>query len=388
MFWGRIIIVLFTTTMQLEMGLAQYIVTPAQRAMINGDKECAEDSKVDLNEKEDWISYAASADNLFQLGCEIACLYEMMGILKNNRLQKQRLSTVWHLLKARSEDPKNIDGQVNVMTECVNALGDGENRCNTGIKVLLCGFISKVKSKSPTANYLTCPDGHIYVNSKTTCIGKTLFEDNFNEFDNQKWRNTIKISSQEDEEFVVYTNKKENFYFSDGKLYIRPTLMNDSAVTSGSLNLKNCTGYYGSAECKRTAESYNILPPVFSAQITSKMSFKYGIIEIRAKLPQGDWIIPQIYLEPKNKEYGPIFNSGRMVIIKNNGNKQLTTDSGEDISSKKLKAGIVMGVDYNIKNDFSTQSVPNYWQNDFHNFTLIWKPGTSAKSTNSILNCY
>lgn len=60
-----------------------------------------------------------------------------------------------------------------------------------------------------------------------------------------------------------------------------------------------------------------------------------------------------------------------MVIIKSNGNKQLTTDSGENISSKKLRAGIVMGVDYNIKKDFSTHSVSNDWHNDFHNFTLI-----------------
>ncbi|XP_075233807.1 beta-1,3-glucan-binding protein-like isoform X2 [Lycorma delicatula] len=317
----------------------------------------------------------------------------MMGVLKNNCLQKQRLSTLWnYLISARLE---KIDEQVNVMTACFNALGDTENRCNTGVKVLLCGFIAKLRStKDPVVDLSAYPgrqvlnyntdvdvpidlyltDNHIYVSSKTTCIGKTLLEDNFNKFDNQKWRNTIKISSQEDEEFVVYNNKKENFYFSDGKLYIRPTLMNDHEVVSGSLNLKKCTGYYGSTECKRTAESYNILPPVFSAQITSKISFKYGIIEIRAKLPQGDWIVPQIYLEPKYKEYGQMFNSGRMVIIKSNGNKQLTTDSGENISSKKLRAGIVMGVDYNIKKDFSTHSVSNDWHNDFHNFTLIWKP--------------
>ncbi|XP_075233810.1 beta-1,3-glucan-binding protein 1-like isoform X3 [Lycorma delicatula] len=318
MFCRRIIMLLFTF-MQLEMELAQY-TTPALREMVNGDKECAEDDTIDLDGRDHWISYAEeawlnradSADYLFLLGCKVACFYQMMGVLKNNCLQKQRLSTLWnYLISARLE---KIDEQVNVMTACFNALGDTENRCNTGVKVLLCGFIAKLRStKDPVVDLSAYPgrqvlnyntdvdvpidlyltDNHIYVSSKTTCIGKTLLEDNFNKFDNQKWRNTIKISSQEDEEFVVYNNKKENFYFSDGKLYIRPTLMNDHEVVSGSLNLKKCTGYYGSTECKRTAESYNILPPVFSAQITSKISFKYGIIEIRAKLPQGDWIVPQ-----------------------------------------------------------------------------------------------
>lgn len=37
-----------------------------------------------------------------------------------------------------------------------------------------------------------------------------------------------------------------------------------------------------------------ILPPVLSSRITSKgkFSFKYGKVEIKAKLPKGDWLYP------------------------------------------------------------------------------------------------
>lgn len=55
-----------------------------------------------------------------------------------------------------------------------------------------------------------------------------------------------------------------------------------------------CTGALGTSECNNTAFGVNILPPVFSAKINtkSKFSFKYGRVEILAKLPQGDWLFP------------------------------------------------------------------------------------------------
>lgn len=62
--------------------------------------------------------------------------------------------------------------------------------------------------------------------------------------------------------------------------------------------LDRCTGTPGSQDCKRQASSYNINPPVQSAQVITKdtFNFRYGIVNIRAKLPAGDWIIPRTYL--------------------------------------------------------------------------------------------
>lgn len=49
------------------------------------------------------------------------------------------------------------------------------------------------------------------------------------------------------------------------------------------------------AECKRTAQHFTILPPVVSCKIKTKQTFtfKYGRVEIRAKLPKGDWMFPR-----------------------------------------------------------------------------------------------
>lgn len=48
-------------------------------------------------------------------------------------------------------------------------------------------------------------------------------------------------------------------------------------------------------ECRRKAEYARILPPVVSARFTTRksFSFKYGKMEIRAKLPKGDWLYPR-----------------------------------------------------------------------------------------------
>lgn len=57
----------------------------------------------------------------------------------------------------------------------------------------------------------------------------------------------------------------------------------------------SCTPYTSShSECSRKAGGYYILPPIVSANIQTKdnFSFKYGKIEVRAKLPIGNWIFP------------------------------------------------------------------------------------------------
>lgn len=55
-----------------------------------------------------------------------------------------------------------------------------------------------------------------------------------------------------------------------------------------------CTGKKSTSECEQEAVAYLILPLILSAQLTTKnkFSFKYGKIEVRAKLPKGDWLYP------------------------------------------------------------------------------------------------
>lgn len=47
-------------------------------------------------------------------------------------------------------------------------------------------------------------------------------------------------------------------------------------------------------ECEKRASGASILPPVMTGRITTrnKFSFKFGKVEIRAKLPAGNWLLP------------------------------------------------------------------------------------------------
>ncbi|XP_075234469.1 beta-1,3-glucan-binding protein 1-like [Lycorma delicatula] len=219
-----------------------------------------------------------------------------------------------------------------------------------------------------------CLKSPTQVNEREVCSNKIIFEENFDSLDTSKWRNTIKISSAEEEEFVVYDNDPKNIYIQNGKLIIQPTVMSDAIVINGTLNLKRCTGRYGTTDCYMKATSFNILPPIKTAQISSKFfSFKYGIVEIRAKLPSGNWLYPQLWLEPKDREYGHLFNSGRIGIACAHGNEDLKS-SELDISSKMLKSGVVVGVGEKVQHKSAMFLNKNErWNKDFHNYTLVWR---------------
>ena len=61
-----------------------------------------------------------------------------------------------------------------------------------------------------------------------------------------------------------------------------------------------CNDWYG---CERTSGAGgNILNPIMSARVrtVNSFAFKYGRIEIKAKMPKGDWLWPALWLLPKD----------------------------------------------------------------------------------------
>lgn len=86
-----------------------------------------------------------------------------------------------------------------------------------------------------------------------------------------------------------------------------PTIFADDAgeefLRDGTLELYGgepagvCTNQANNG-CKRTGTDEAILPPVKSGRLRSVQSFnfKYGILEVRAKMPTGDWLWPAIWL--------------------------------------------------------------------------------------------
>lgn len=81
--------------------------------------------------------------------------------------------------------------------------------------------------------------------------------------------------------------------FVVGRLLLYRRRFEFSCMLMFSKWIRRCTNaqFYG---CERTGTAYNILNPIKSARIRTvhSFSFQYGKVEVRAKMPSGDWLWP------------------------------------------------------------------------------------------------
>lgn len=124
------------------------------------------------------------------------------------------------------------------------------------------------------------------------------------------------------------TNSENNTYVEDGILYIVPTLTSDvigkDAIFNGyTYNISGCTNA-NLTECGRVSNSsvQSVINPAQSARIHTKFSHSitYGRVEVRARLPRGDWLWPAIWMLPTDYVYGPWPMSGEIDIMESRGN--------------------------------------------------------------------
>lgn len=145
----------------------------------------------------------------------------------------------------------------------------------------------------------------------------------------------------------------------------------------GSNPSDQCTGnaYYG---CQRTGGGGgNILNPIQSARIRSSdsFSFRYGRVEIKAKLPRGDWIWPAIWMLPRYNNYGTWPASGEIDIMESRGNLHYAMqDGGGDGGCNSFGSTLHWGPDYS-RNQWQ-QTHAEYsgddLSNNFHIYGMKW----------------
>ncbi|XP_063234625.1 beta-1,3-glucan-binding protein 1-like [Bacillus rossius redtenbacheri] len=231
----------------------------------------------------------------------------------------------------------------------------------------------------PTPAPQQCGATATRVKGQPSCQGKLIFEDNFDGLDLAKWAYDVRIAGSPEYEFVAYKRDAENSYTKNGILVIRPSLMADTLdITKGSLQLDGCSGLPGSAECTKKAVGWDILPPVVSARLRTKdsFSFLYGRVEVRAKLPSGDWIYPEVWLEPKEVSYGREYASGQVRLALSRGNRDLVLPGGTSgLGSRRLEAGCVMGLGGKVRKELGWwDKQSSGWCDDFHVYSLEWTP--------------
>uniref|UniRef100_A0A182KD84 GH16 domain-containing protein n=1 Tax=Anopheles christyi TaxID=43041 RepID=A0A182KD84_9DIPT len=185
--------------------------------------------------------------------------------------------------------------------------------------------IALAEPDSKCVNSLTTASG-TRVKPGPYCSWDLIFEDNFNSLDFETWEHENTLSGGGNWEFQWYQNNRSNSYCENGIFYIRPTLLADDTgeafLSSGTLNIhgsepaNQCTSpmFFG---CERVGTTTNIINPIKSARVRTvdSFSFKYGTMEVRARIPTGDWLWPAVWLLPKRQVYGTWPASGEIDLL-------------------------------------------------------------------------
>ncbi|KAF9811618.1 hypothetical protein SFRURICE_005817 [Spodoptera frugiperda] len=219
----------------------------------------------------------------------------------------------------------------------------------------------------------TCTVSKTIVQGKAhVCQGALIFNEDFDNANFVQWAPLIQIPGEPDFPFNAYI-PDQTLSIQDGSLAITPVLTEsmheEDFIYHSTLDLDTrCTGKAQTSECRVEAVGAQILPPVITGKITTRYSFAFtfGRVEVRAKLPYGRWLLPEINLEPLDFAYGPNYESGLMRIAFVRGNP---------FFAKRLYGGPVLAHSEPFRSELLQQKLgTDNWYKDFHNYTLIWKP--------------
>eukprot|EP00931_Biecheleriopsis_adriatica_P023890 TRINITY_DN14998_c0_g1_i1.p1 TRINITY_DN14998_c0_g1~~TRINITY_DN14998_c0_g1_i1.p1 ORF type:complete len:461 (+),score=59.41 TRINITY_DN14998_c0_g1_i1:66-1448(+) len=101
-----------------------------------------------------------------------------------------------------------------------------------------------------------------------------------------------------------------------------PFDMSHCNQTSGQCIASSRQGWMPWLKKGGNCTSRSILPPVTSASMRTRNSFRFGRLEVRARLPRGDWLWPAIWLLPEESKYGGWPTSGEIDIMESRGNEK------------------------------------------------------------------
>ncbi|XP_017072228.1 gram-negative bacteria-binding protein 1 [Drosophila eugracilis] len=215
------------------------------------------------------------------------------------------------------------------------------------------------------------------------CKGQLLFEETFDQLNESLWIHDVRLPlDSKDAEFVLYDGKAKVI---DGNLVIEPLLWSsyrpDLPISNSRLDLsERCTGTHNRLkECvlhSMGSGPSGIMPPIVTPRICTKetFAFQYGRIEIRAKLPKGDWIIPLLLLEPLTEWYGQSgYESGQLRVALARGNSVLRMPRGKLVDGRSLYGGPVLSTDAHQREDlWLSKRKISHFGDDFHTYGLEW----------------
>lgn len=218
---------------------------------------------------------------------------------------------------------------------------------------------------------------------------RLIWEDNFDFFDSSKWEHEVTAWGGGNNEFQVYIPDKKNVYVEDGSLKIRATLLKDNInpktgkpfgdefVRSGRMDLWDLYGKCTMSQNGGCFRDKGNVPVIASGRVRTKgrFSFKYGKVEVRAKMPGGDWQWPAIWALPERSVYGGWPKSGEIDMAEIIGNRDLKTRNGESRGHDRMGSALHWGVASNQNRYYKTNQHiydTNNPYSGWHIYTLEW----------------
>jgi beta-glucanase (GH16 family) len=118
----------------------------------------------------------------------------------------------------------------------------------------------------------------------------------------------------------------------------------------------------------------------------NSFAFKYGKVEIAAKLPSGDWLMPSIKFLPLRNFYGNFPASGEIDLLEARGNRDLIKNGvniGNDQITSSLHFGPFIDADAWQLTSFTrnVNEKNKSFASGFHRYQMEW---TSDKITFSV----
>ena len=220
-----------------------------------------------------------------------------------------------------------------------------------------------------------------------------VLSDDFDTFDTSKWQREVSLGGFGNGEFEMTTASDTNLFTRNGQLYIFPTLTSDEIGTDAVLNgrtynLTGCTETNNASACSVRSNSATgvVINPVQSARITTQASasIAFGKVEVVAKLPQGDWLWPAIWMLPKDNVYGTWPLSGEIDIMEARGNGISYPAQGNNFVRSTLSWGPLPQL---IARTFGWQTLKRTtYAQGFHTYTLEWTGSFMRFSVDSLLH--
>ncbi|TEB25062.1 concanavalin A-like lectin/glucanase [Coprinellus micaceus] len=208
--------------------------------------------------------------------------------------------------------------------------------------------------------------------------------------DEGTWNREVQLGGFGNGEFEMTTDEEENLFIANNQLYIHPTLTTDvlaNILDQTNYTLPGCTlAQSNRSACTAigSAALGRVINPVRSARINTKgkKSIRYGKVEVKAKMPKGDWLWPAIWMLPEpvvdnnlgshSEEgvYGKWPLSGEIDLVEARGNDPEYESQGRNFVRSSLNYGPLPSL---YRQVYGWQSMKrSSYDRGFHTFTLEW----------------